>query len=391
MAITSKTYQIKQYILSHPKAPTREIAEKFKTNNAYVRECRHELSKGELSLPNIHHGVAPKTIDQDLVERKRQAIIVDLQRRNQELLYRYNQISDKLDEALQITEFTEVKAPKIPVVKGTKDQAVPIIQYSDWHVEERIEKSTTGGMNEYNPDIAKARAEKLVVNTLKLIKKERQDVTINELVVCLGGDFINNYLHEHDVQMNFMSPIQASMFAKEILKKSLLTLANNANVKKILVVCVRGNHGRQTKKMSSSIDYRMNLEAIIYHSLKQELSEPFEFYIPESELAYFDVLGKKIRAFHGHQVSYQGGIGDLTVPMNKLIQKWDRTVKADWNLCHHYHRVWLPTSTCSLNGSLCGWNSYAQSIGAAFEPPMQVFHLLDAKKGFTTRMPIFCE
>lgn len=388
--MASKAYLIKQYLLSNPKAPSKEVAEKFKTSSTYVRECRSALGKGNLSV-SIHPGNIPQTIDQDLLERKRQAIIKDLERRNQQLLFKYNELSDKFDEALQLTEFTKIKVPKITINKSVKDQAVPIIQYSDWHVEERIEKSTTGGLNEYNPDIAKARSERVVLNTLKLINKERQDVTIKELVVCLGGDFINNYLHEHDVQMNFMSPIQAALFAKELLKKALLTLANNAKVDRIIVVCVRGNHGRQTKRMSPSTDYRMNLEAIIYHGLKQELQQPFEWHIPDSELAYFDVLGRKIRAFHGHQVSYQGGVGDLTVPLNKLIQKWDKTVRADWNLMHHYHRVWMPTSNCSLNGSLCGWNSYAQSIGAAFERPMQVFHLLDSKKGFTTRMPIFCE
>jgi len=60
------------------------------------------------------------------------------------------------------------------------------------------------------------RVKKLTENTLKTIKKERQNVTINQLYICLGGDFINNYLHEHDTQMNYMSPIEASTFAKEV-------------------------------------------------------------------------------------------------------------------------------------------------------------------------------
>jgi len=207
-----------------------------------------------------------------------------------------------------------------------------------------------------------------------------------------NGDFINNFLHEHDVQMNYMHPIEAAVFAKTLLVKSLRTLAEYGNFKRIIVQCIRGNHGRLTKRMQSGNDYKMNLEAVIYYMLRQELNDStFEFHIPESELSYVEIYGKKIRGFHGHQCQFQGGVGDLTIPLNKLIMKWDKTEKADWNLMHHFHRLWMPTANTSLNGSLCGWNSYALSKGFQFEPPLQAFQLLDAKKGFTVRTPIFCE
>lgn len=393
--MASKAYQIKQFILNNPKALSKDIAKEFNTNPRYVKECRGDLRKGKLSIPNSDgspKNVGHITIDQEQVERQRQAIIDDHKKRNKELWIRLEELNKKYDEVLQIKQFTKVHAPKIKLDPTIKDQAVPIIQFSDWHVEEKIERSTTQGMNEFNPDIAKKRTQALAINTLKLIKKERQDVKINELVICLGGDFINNFLHDHDKEMNFMSPVEATLFAKELLKQTLVTIANNANVKKIILLCIRGNHGRLTKRMQSGNDYKMNLEAMIFNVLKQELnSDLFEWYVPESELGYIEVLGKKIRAFHGHQVSYQGGVGDITVPINKAIMRWDKTNKADWNLMHHYHSYWMPTRNCSLNGSLCGWNSYALSIGAGYEPPMQTFHLLDSKRGFTTRMPILCE
>lgn len=393
--MASKSYEIKQYILQNGSESSPSIAKKFKTTSKYVSKMKTQLRKGNLSIPNPDGSpkhMAPLTIDQELVERQRQAIIKDYQRRIQELLYKYNELDKKYDEALALKQYTQVSIPKIVIDPKIKSQAIPIIQFSDWHVEEKIEKSTTGGMNEFNPEIAKKRTEALAINTLKLIRKERQDVEIKQLVICLGGDFINNYLHEHDVQMNFMSPIEATMFAKELLKQALLTIAKNAKVNKIVLLCIRGNHGRLTKRMQSSNDYKMNLEAILYHSLRQELNDPiFDWQLPESELGYIEVYGKKIRAFHGHQVSYQGGVGDITIPVNKAIMRWDKTDKADWNLMHHYHSFWMPTRNCSLNGSLCGWNSYALSIGAAYEPASQTFHLLDSKRGFTVRTAIQCE
>jgi len=393
MSQTTKAYEIKQYLLQNPKVGSTELSNKFKTSRQYIVQLKKELRDGKLSLPLKQNGTNALPIDVELVERQRQAIITDYKRRVQELLYRYEELNKKYDEALALKQYSEVDVPAIKInLSNKRDQGTPIIQYSDWHVEEKIEKVTTGGRNEFNPDIARKRSQVLATNTLKLIKKERQDLDIKQLVVCLGGDFINNYLHDHDVQMNFMSPVEATMFAKELLKQTLLTLAHNAQVDKIVLLCVRGNHGRLTKRMQSSNDYKMNLEAILYHTLKQELNDDiFEWHIPESELAYIDVYGKNIRAFHGHQVNYQGGVGDITIPINKAIMKWDKTNKADWNLMHHYHSYWMPTRNTSLNGSLCGWNSYALSIGAPYEQALQTFHLLDAKRGFTTRMPILCE
>lgn len=394
--MVSKAYQIKKHILENPKETNHSIAQKYFTTGKYVSKCRKQLKEGNLSLPNPGKELPVKmqlqTVDQELVDRQHKAVVKDYKKRIQQLMFKLDQLNEKYDEALALKEYTEVDIPKIKVDFNIKSQAVPIIQFSDWHVEEKIERATTYGLNEYNPDIAKKRTEKLASNTLKLLKKERQDVTIKQLFICLGGDFINNYLHDHDVQMNFMSPIEACLYAKELLKRALVTIAENADVDKITLMCIRGNHGRLTKRMQSSNDYKMNLEAVLYHMLKQELNDQmFDWHLPESELGYADVLGKRIRSFHGHQVSYQGGVGDLTIPMNKAIMKWDKTDKAHHNLTHHYHSFWMPMRNTSLNGSLCGWNSYALSIGAPFEPPVQTFHLLDAKRGFTARLPIFCE
>lgn len=383
----SKKEAAKNFILKHPTATTRQIINATGISKRTILYAKKELENG--GTTKVEREL---TIEEKVEERRDKAKIKMLQEQNKKLVQDYDKLMETYDNALLIKEPSQFTIPKIAFNKSIKNQAVPILQWSDWHVEERIEKKTTRGLNEYNPDIAEKRADKLVENTLKVIKKERQDVTIKEVVVCLGGDFINNFLHEHDVQMNFMHPIEAAVFAKTLLVKELTTLAKYGNFERIVVLCIRGNHGRLTKRMQSSNDYKMNLEAIIYYMLRNELDDSvFEFHIPESELGYITVFDKKIRAFHGQQCNYQGGVGDLTIPLNKIIMKWDKTEKADWNLMHHYHRLWMPTANTSLNGSLCGWNSYALSKGFQYEPPLQAFQLLDANKGFTVRTPIFCE
>jgi hypothetical protein len=388
----TKTEQVKVFLSENTdtKLTIVEIAKKFKCSTRIVDRAKAEL-KNEGKIKD-KEPKREQTIDERIEERRENGRIKMLEKQNKELFDRYEVLMEHYENALLIKEKSRFDIPKIVLGSNIGSSAVPIVQYSDWHLEERIERKTTQGLNEFNPDIAAKRVDILSLNTLKIIKKERQDVKINEIVICLGGDFINNFLHEHDVQMNFMHPIEAVVFAKTLLAKSLSTIAKYGNFKRIIVMCIRGNHGRLTKRMQSSNDYAMNYESIIYYMLKQELSDGvFEWHIPESEHGYLEVYGKTIRCFHGHQVNYQGGVGDITIPVNKAIMKWDKTKKADWNLMHHYHRFWMPTGNTSLNGSLCGWNSYALSCGFQFEPPLQAFHLLDSKRGFTVRTPIHCE
>jgi hypothetical protein len=396
------TEKVKNYILKNPSESNRDVAEKCDTTKHFSEKMRSELRKeGKLPafdpkskrVPGKERDIKVITdTKEEIRARQESARVKALESNLRKVLSDYEILQGQYDNALLLQENTNVKPAIITFNTSIKSQATPIIQWSDFHVEERIEKKTTQGLNEYNPTIAEKRVNKLAENTIKLIRKERQDTKINELVVCLGGDFINNFLHEHDVQMNFMHPIEAAVFAKTLLVRALSTVAKYGNFKKIIVMCIRGNHGRLTKRMQSSNDYMMNIEAVLYYMLKQELVDStFEFHIPESEHGYLEVYGKTIRCFHGHQVNYQGGVGDITIPVNKAIMKWDKTVRAHWNLMHHYHRFWTPSTTVSLNGSLCGWNSYALSCGFAYEPPLQAFQLLDAKRGFTVRTPIHCE
>ena len=364
-----------------------------KTSDSYVRRIKMEWKKAqEKEVVTTTTTLKEITTKDEIILRRKDAKIKFLETNNKRLVADYEALMDQYDNALLLQEISQAIVPTIDINPSIPSEAVPIIQYSDWHVEERIEKRTTQGKNEFNPDIAKQRVINLSNNTLKLIRKERQDVTIKKLVVCLGGDFINNYLHEHDVQMNFMSPIEAAIFAKELLVMSLKMIAQDAEVDKIIIMCIRGNHGRLTRRMQTSNDYKMNLEAVLYYMLKNELTDDiYEWHIPDSELGYIKIFDKLIRSFHGHQVKFQGGVGDLSIPINKLVMKWDKTDKADWNLMHHYHSFWTPTRNTSLNGSLCGWNSYALSLGLQYEPALQTFHLLDQKRSFTVRTPIHCE
>lgn len=376
----------------------RLLANKYKLAYATVRNAAY-LYRKKNSIKSPHNpesngeSFSAESISTELLKRRESAIIKSQGQKIKVLIDEVERISNALDNSLAIKERTDYKSQHISWNNSIKGEAAVLTQFSDWHVGKRIDKKTTNGLNEYNPDIAKSRSESITRNLLKLVRKERQDIKINNLVINLGGDAINNFLHEGDAQQNYYSPLEEVRYAKLLIGNALKTIAEEGEFKKIVLLCMRGNHPRLTKKMQSNVDHKMNLEAMMYWILRDEFNDKlFEWHVPESDIGYY-TLGegdnkKVLRYFHAHQISYQGGLGGLTIPMNKKIMYWDKTFKADYDMASHWHTYQMIGNRVSVNGSLCGYDEYAQSCGFSFEPPVQVFQLLDKNRGFTVRTPI---
>ena len=357
---------------------------------AETRRKNKEAITGEVIVKD-----APFSITEQVMFRRENAEIKSLKRQIEEAVKDYEELSDLYDIslALKTQDISSYRIPTIEANNSVKSEATAIVQLSDTHFGKIILPSTVNGLNEHNPDIAKKRMDCLAENLIKMVRKERSEVKIDTLVLGLGGDFMeNDMLHDHSQKATAFSQMQEIVFAKEMLHKFIKTVAENGNFKKIMIPCVRGNHSRTTKKMNSTIDYLTNFESLLYNLLKQDFNDSlFDWYAPDSDICEFKVYDKKIRSLHGWQVKSGGGIGGLTIPLNKYILRLDQISKCDYNLMHHYHSLSYPTANCTLNGSLCGYDTFAMQIGASFQKPMQSFQLLDKQRGFTIKAPLFCE
>ena len=96
-----------------------------------------------------------------------------------------------------------------------------------------------------------------------------------------------------------------------------------------------------------------------------------------------------MRFFHGDALKYGGGIGGLSIPLIKYLHRKDEQRKADFNFLGHFHQLLYPTHASCVNGSLIGLSAYGYKIGFKPERPAQAFTLLDEKRGFTIKIPIF--
>ena len=221
-----------------------------------------------------------------------------------------------------------------PKTGRTKSEAAALMVASDWHVEEIVIPQHVSGLNEYSPEIARVCAERFFTTGRKMIDMFNRDIQIKTLVLALLGDFFTGSIHEENAEGNAMRPMEACLFAQQLIASGIEYLLQR-NGLKIVVVCAVGNHSRITAKIYNANEHGHSLEYYMYHNLAAHFrSNPrIRFIIPEGYHSYVDVLGTMIRFHHGHSVRYQGGVGGLYIPMNKAIAQWDKAVKADISVC----------------------------------------------------------
>ncbi len=338
-----------------------------------------------------HHEIATEAMERKLAGAN--AEIKDLRR---SVIVARNQIDEwreKFDDLLAIRQPIKT-GPLVRVQKGEYN-GVAMAQWSDWHFAEKIESKKVNGLNKFSPEIARKRAHHCAHSTLSLFKHVRKSYNVDSMVLVLGGDFITGYLHEELVATNYMGPVEEGIEAQKLLAECLSVVASEKSLRKLRVVCHRGNHGRTTKKMQFKNDFSTSYETWIYANLADKFADNkrIVFEIPESDVHYTEIFPSwSLRTYHGHQVKFGDGIGGLTIPLNKWQARQDITMKADFNFMGHYHYYSEPNGRTSLNGSLKGYDEYAASHGFPWQPPLQSFNLLDTgRRMIAQRMPIFCE
>jgi hypothetical protein len=279
-------------------------------------------------------------------------------------------------------------------IKNKKEHRVtiPIVQYSDWHIDEVVKAKSVLGLNEYNPEIAQKRVDTLFVKTCKLIEHHQENYDISEVVIALQGDFIGGWIHEELMQTNSESPLNAIRTVRNMILSGFKYIQQNLDVEKIHVICISGNHSRNTKKIQFANFNDVSLEYGMYKDIeeisKQVGLDKFEFLIPAAEMTVVEMLGKRMLFAHGHEFKYAGGIGGIYPSMLRWFNKIAKVFRLDIAFIGHWHQS-IFTPQCVVNGSIKGYDAYAMGKGLDYQPPSQNLTLLDSKYGFCLHQEIF--
>lgn len=315
------------------------------------------------------------------------------ERKYKALLKEHNDLLNEVDAMVEVIGYNPVIQHINPKPKKDSSEGTPFLVLSDWHVEEKVDPRTIGGKNKYNLKIARQRSERFFQNSLKLIKEKSRDVEINDIALFILGDMITGNIHLESIENALLGPVDAIHFAQELLEAGINFLLENTPYN-ITIYCKVGNHSRITRRVHAATEFSNSLETALYIGMARNFAalDRVKFCIDPSYITTVKIQGIRVRYHHGHAVSYGGGVGGLHIPLRKAIKSWNETERADFDIMGHFHSFMEHTTMRYIvNGSLIGYNAYAERIKAVIEPPLQSFGLFHAKYGVTSIVPVFVE
>ncbi len=284
-----------------------------------------------------------------------------------------------------LTHYQEIPKEVAPVhgkkkPKHPDGNATAVFVASDWHIEESVDPQAVGGQNEYNLDVAWARARQYFQSVVWLLKAKRHEARIDDVVIALLGDFITGLIPMSDPSLlREVGPVRAARIAQEMLDEGLRYVAQEAGARRIIVPCVGGNHGRLTPKPSFSRGAQYNLESYMLGELARGFSrdKQFEFVGTDDFAITLDIEGLRVRFSHGDNVRYAGGVGGITIPLKKARHRWNATPDgyADLDVLGHFHQA-FDGGDFVVNGSLIGPTGYSRKGGFEYQPPEQIGFLI---------------
>jgi hypothetical protein len=297
-------------------------------------------------------------------------------------------------ELVQSVDVGNAEAVEIePTTAHNKNESCALSFLSDVHPFEVVKKQEVNGLNEYNPVIASASIKQFFQKTVLLTNIHRHATTINTLVLGCLGDLISNQLHDDQKETNAGTPQEEILFMMEHLEGGIDFLLEHGGYKKIVVVGCHGNHDRGTeykqfaKQALHSHSWLLyKLLERVYRDTKKEKRVSFE--ISDGYLLYAPIYEKMWRFHHGDAIKYQGGIGGLAVPANRMIKGWNSAKAADYDVFGHWHHSLQGEAFFSV-GSIMGYSAYGSEHGMPYEAPQQRFLLCDKKRGITGDHRIF--
>lgn len=277
--------------------------------------------------------------------------------------------------------------PRRGVIEGAKRSGAAIILASDWHAGAEFQASASTFGNRFNREICQQRIARFFAGIVWHVKAYRAIAwDLRHVVLWLGGDLIDGHLHG-DQQETSSSAIATIDWLEPLILDGVRSLLELDVA--LQLVCSYGNHGRDTikprRQTGAGHSYEWGMYQRIGRALRQDgvatLADP-------TAHQYAEVLGHTLHFTHGDEARYAGGVGGISIPLNKAFAAWDRVRRADYHHCGHFH-VQLQGGNWFSNGTLKGYDPFAMSVKGEPQTPRQTLYVLDERRGATAVTPLW--
>lgn len=286
------------------------------------------------------------------------------------------------------------KAPRGKLVHGT-----PTLMLSDLHFGEVVFPAQVNQVNAYNTATAKVRLKRVVHGAVKLLRQTLAPGEFGGMVCILGGDMVEGTIHDELRDTSDETVMEAVITLHDELVPHLKALCDEFG--RLHVPCVVGNHGRLDRKPRMKNGPKLNYDWLLYHFIARTIGADQKyrgrvtFQIPDGFEASWRVHGVRYMLTHGDSFRGGDGISGPLMPWMRGSLKASKSYAAmgmpfDCLVMGHWHQLRYLGSII-VNGSLVGFNEFAQKMHFGFEPPQQALWLTHPVRGLTFQEAVFAD
>lgn len=355
---------------------------------------RAALRAKGMSTKDLIAPAAVAHVSADAVLRDR---VADLERENKALTSRLL-VDDRVKREILGIADTPTRSPGwllTPQKGAPSAPGVPCLQIGDEHWGEVVEPSQVNGVNEYSLEIARARLKQVAENTLDILFRHTVTPKYPGLVVTMAGDGTTGDIHEELSATNEeeVMPCVLDLRDHRVAFFDLLL----KEFPSLFVVCVTGNHGRNTLRVRAKGRAHTSFDWLGYQLLARhyEREKRIQFLIPDGPDALFRIYHHRYNLTHGDQ--FRGGdgmVGALGPIIRGDHKKRTRNQQIDRGydtlLMGHWHQS-LFLRRVIASPSLKGYDEYASAGNFPYEPPGASLWLTHPEHGPTASYPVFAE
>ena len=250
-------------------------------------------------------------------------------------------------------------------------------------------------VNSYSHDIAVARIKHTFKTAKEVFLNHTKKPSYPGVVIALMGDMVSGNIHEELRESNEFTIFQSIIMLEQLLIDAITDYADTFG--KVFVPCVVGNHGRLDKKPRAKGAVYDNFEWLLYQHLAKYFKNDgrVTFLIPNGPDAQFKIFNLNFLMTHGDQFRGGTGISGFFTPLMLGMYRKQKKQAAiarsfDVMMCGHFHQ-YIHTNILMVNGSIKGYDEYANRMNFPFERPQQAAFIVHRHNGMIFRTPILCD
>ena len=276
-------------------------------------------------------------------------------------------IAAALEDAITVAKPVEMVYRPSAKRVSDRSEVTHVMHLTDLHYGEVIEAREVDGLNEYNPEIAKARLMDLGRKVLEKTNTDRHGHNIPYLHILGTADYISGDIHpELQVTNAFPCPRQAVECGYAL---GALVMMLAPHFKRVTIDAITlDNHGRITRKNQSAQGGYNNWSYVVAEVLKQHVSHQKNVVCNVHPYAStrVEIGPEKYLMFHGHQLKGWAGLPyygfDRRVAMEATKNMAFSDKKFTRLLCGHFHCS-VDSPYWMIGGSLSGTTAFDHGVG----------------------------